>query len=307
MLQETIKQRQIRGVHDDLGGPRGPLRGRHGLQDFVHANRRSGGQAGSQRVVDEVQSVVLRSMQEFQIVLDRRGLGGPAPQLIERHAEPSGRVHMLDILVVEKRTWLPHQRVDDVAEIDGLLVFAVLPRHPVQTHSVVPQFQVILMHVHFDAQANVLAVHRVRIPFHANHAIGLDLHVERGACGVTCVRQRFENGSLLAKAGLTRRITTRDEVPHERHVGFPGIEVTTPSQPQGLVQRILEVTVRRFDISVLVRSATVNSMPLDSVVRQQVAVPARELLMVGQILDCCRQAVAADATRHATHEVQRVL
>jgi len=86
-----------------------------------------------------------------------------------------------------------------------------------------------------------------------------------------------------------------------------GLEIPTAPQPQGLVQGILEVPVRRLDIAILVGLADVDPVSFDTVVRQQVAIAAGEFPVVRQVIDRRRQAVAANPPGDSARQVKGVL
>lgn len=67
------------------------------------------------------------------------------------------------------------------------------------------------------------------------------------------------------------------------------------------------MSVRRLDIAILMGLADVDPMPLDSIVRQQIAIPGGELLIVRQVIDRRRQAVASNAFGYAARQMQGVL
>lgn len=307
MWEEGIELGQIGGVDDHVRRRGKWLWSGDQRQDRVDAQRLVGGQSHAEGVVDRVQAVVFRGVQELQILLDRRRLRRAAQQLIKGHAEAGRGVQMLDILVVQERAWLADQRIDDVAKVDRFLAAAELPGQAFDAGAAIPEFHVILLDAGLQTQADVLAAHRVGVAFQPNDAIGPDRHEVARAHAATLPRQGAKRGAFLAEWRLARGVSSSDELPHAGDVVLHGREVAAAAQPEGLIEPVLEVPVRRLDVAVLLRLADVDPMPVDAVVRQQIPVGDRELPPVRQVVDGRRQAVATNSTRHAAGQVQGVL
>jgi hypothetical protein len=119
---------------------------------------------------------VLGGVQEFQVLLDGRCFGRVAQELVVSHAKSRGGVHVVHVLIVDKRAWLPHQRVDHMTKVDRFFAAAELPRHTLDALILIPQFKMVLVNTHLHLQADVLAVYRIDILLHANDTVGLDRH-----------------------------------------------------------------------------------------------------------------------------------
>jgi hypothetical protein len=165
----------------------------------------------------------------------------------------------------------------------------------------------VLVNPHFHLQADVLAAHRVRVALHANHAVGADRHAERSTRRTTLCGQRPQHRAFFSELLLARRVAPSGQLTHKRHVILDVEEVAATAQPQRLVEGILEVAVRRLDVTVFMRLADVDAMAPHTVMCQQVAVLAGELLVVGEVVDRGRQAVATNANRHTACMMQGIL
>ena len=132
--------------------------GGHELQDLVGLDRLARGQTPSQDIVHQIETFVLGGMQNFQILFDGRCFRRVAQELVIRHAESRGGVHVVHVLIVDKRPWLPHQRVDHVAKVDRLLAAAKQSRHTLDALILIPKLKMVLVDTHDQFQADVLAV-----------------------------------------------------------------------------------------------------------------------------------------------------
>ena len=85
------------------------------------------------------------------------------------------------------------------------------------------------------------------------------------------------------------------------------VEAARAAQAQRLVERRLERIVARFDRAVLLRLARVAAARAHVVVLAQRGVAARELLLLGQVVEGGRQAVGSMLLGHAAQAPQRRL
>lgn len=251
------------------------------FQNVIGLDRPTLRQKTAQGVIDEFQSFVLGRVQQLEVLLDGRLLRRVPEQLIVGDAEMGRGVHVIDVLVVDERAWLADQRVDHVAEVDVLLAVAELSRHPLMAFVAIPQFQMVLVNADLDLQAHILAADGIGISLHADDAVGLHRHEDRSAGAPPLRRQRAESRDFLTKVFLARGVAAVDELTYEGQVVFRTGEVAAATKSQRLVQGILQVTMRRLHVSVLMRLADVDAMALDAIMREQVAVRRGELFVVG--------------------------
>jgi len=230
---------------------------------------------------------VLGGIQQLEILLDRRSFRRAGQQLIIGHAEPRGGVHVVHVFVIDERTGLADQGVDHVTKVDGFLAVAEQSWHPLEAVVLVPQLKMILVNADLHFQADVLAADRIRVPLHANHTIGLHRYRSRSARGTTLRWHGGEDGELLTKPFFSRSVEAADELTHEGHVVLRAGEVAASPQSQGLVECILDVTMQRLDITILMRLADVDAMAAETVMCEQVAVLCGELLIVREVVHRC--------------------
>jgi hypothetical protein len=186
---------------------------------------------------------VLGGVQQLEILLDRGSFRRVLDQLVIGHAESRRGIHVIHILVVDKRTRLADQRVDHVAKVDIFLAKAELSWHLLDAFIPVPQLQMILVNAYFKLQADILAADRVCVSLHADDAVGLDRYQDRSAGTATLRWQRAERGDFFTKPFFSWGVAPLDERAHEGQVVLHAGEVATSAKPQRLVQGILEVTM----------------------------------------------------------------
>jgi hypothetical protein len=174
---------------------------------------------------------------------DRGAFRHVAQQLIIGPAESRRGVHVIDVLVIDKRTGLADQGVDHVAKVDGFFAMAEQSRHPLDVFVAVPELQMVLMNAHLQSQADVLTAYRVRVSFHANHTIGFHRHWHRSARAATLRSQRAQHRAFLTEPFLSRGVASLDYLPHQCHVLNGAGKVTTAANSQRLVQCILQVAM----------------------------------------------------------------
>jgi hypothetical protein len=246
-------------------------------------------------------------MQNLEVLLDCGRFTLAFDQLVVGHAEPRAGVHVIHVFVVQEGPRLANQRIDHMAKVDGFFAVAEQPRHPLKTFVPVPQLEVILVNLHLHLQADILAAHRVSVAFDPQDAVRIHGQRHRRERTQTLRRQRVEGGNFFTKRSRPPCITPLDHLLEEGHEFLHIGEVPSATQTQRLVNGRFQVTMGRFDVTVLVRLPHVDAMALHTVMRQQGSILRRELLVARQIVDGGRQAVATDTAGNATRSVQRIL
>jgi hypothetical protein len=215
VLKQRIKRGKIGRLDRHRRGIGELLFGSDHLQYVGGADRLAGGQEPPQHVVDEIQPFVLGSVQQFEILLDGRTLGGALEQPVVGHPEPRGGVHVVNVLVVDERTRLADQRIDHVAKVDRFLAAAELPRQALDAIVLTPKLQMILVHPHLQSQADVFTAYRVHVSLHANDAVGLHRHEDRSAGRTAPRRHRAQGRDFQAKPFLPRSVASLGQLAHK--------------------------------------------------------------------------------------------
>lgn len=94
----------------------------------------------------------------------------------------------------------------------------------------------------------------------------------------------MQGGDFFTEQRFSRDIAPCCQLACERHEVVDAIEVTTSTQSQRLVKCILEMTVRRLNVPVLMRLANVYPMALETVVIQQFLILSGEFSVAGKVV-----------------------
>ncbi|MCS5618666.1 MAG: hypothetical protein NZ808_02310 [Myxococcota bacterium] len=266
VLKKRIERGKIGSFDIQFCRGRKLLFGDNDCQDVFGCDRFAGGQEPPQCIIDKIKSFVLGGVQQLEILLDGGSFRRVLDQLIIGHAESRGGVHVVDILVIDKRAGLADERIDDVPKVDGFLVGTELSRHSLDAFVSVPKLKMILVNTDFEFQADILAADRVRVAFHANDTIGAHCQGNRRARTAPLRRHGGKHFEFLTESFLSRCVPPKGQLSHEGHVIINTEEVAASPQSQRLVERIFEVTMRRFNVAVFMRLTNVDAVAFDAVV-----------------------------------------
>jgi len=305
--QQGIERRQVRRFHDDR------CRGRKfctGLRQRDHRIRCQGrvtGQEYSERVVDGGFAVVGRMVQDLQVILDAAPFVAAFAEAVVGEAEPRRREQIIAVGVVRERARLADQRVDHMPVVHCVPVAPHQPRQRVDQPVPVPDFDPVGEQPRFDRFADQPAVHRVGVAMNVDQAAGVDLARHLQTRRQRRVGQVPERRDFLGEAVGAACVPRRHDLLQERDVFLAAGERTAAAKQQRLIDRGLEVAMRRLRIAVLVRLPRVDPLTRHAVVRQQIAIPGLELAGRRQVVHGRGQRIAAVPTRHAAQFPQRIL
>ena len=141
------------------------------------------------------------------------------------------------------------------------------------------------------------------------HRVGVLLYLDRGplahAHTLTLqgfqapTRQRPQPRLLCRELRAAATIPPRHQRTHELPVFLPAREITTATQHQLLIQRLLETPMPLFAIAVLVPAVRIGRLGGDTVVSHQRLIARRVLLGIAFVIHRQRHAVRAMTLRHA--------
>jgi len=171
-----------------------------------------------------------------------------------------------------------------VAKVDRFLALAELTGHTLDTLILIPELEMVLVDTHFQLQADVLAADRIDIPLDANDTVRPDRHRHGSASASSSARQWVQGGGFFTERPFSGCIAPRGQLTHERQEVVDAVEVATFAEPQCLVKGVLEVTVRRLDVSVLMGLANVDPMALEAIVIEQITVRSGEFPVVRKVV-----------------------
>lgn len=246
-------------------------------------------------------------LQDPQILADTDGRRVFRAQPIVGLTKTAVGEQILTVAIILKRPRLAHQLIDDVPVVDRMLVTTHQTRQRVHTASGVPDFHTIGVQSGLHFFADQAAVDRVGVAVNVNHASRPHGDRQTQAAVQSLLGKRLQHGQLLQVTLPARRIALVQQVPQERQEIVLVGEIPTAAQLQRLVQRVLEVAMRRLGVAVLVGLSHVDSLPLQAVILQQGTVARLKLPFHRQIVDRRAQAVAPMTPRHTSQFPQRVL
>jgi hypothetical protein len=243
-VQQGIELRQIRRGHDDR------RRGRQRRARLGQGDHRHGGQRGRvreqdpQRIVDRHFAVMGGVLEDLQILLRAQPVIAAGAEPIVGEAEPGRRKQVVAIDVVGERARLPHQLVDDVPVVDGVLVATDQPRPRLHVAVGVPDLDAVGEQPGFDPFADQPAVDRIGVAMDVDQAAGVDAAADLQTTVEPGIGQLAEPGQLLGETVAPAGVAGRHHVPQEGRVLGAADEVAAAAQEQCLIDGGLEVPVR---------------------------------------------------------------
>ena len=95
------------------------------------------------------------------------------------------------------------------------------------------------------------------------------------------------------------RVPLVDQLHEKLLVLFAAGEVTVAAHEERLIDHRFQMAVRRFDIAILMRLASIGALRLDLVVVHQIAISPAKLALFREVVHRRAEAVAAMLARHA--------
>ena len=246
-------------------------------------------------------------MQNFQIFPGTVPLVAAGAEAVVSHAEPRRREQIVAVGIVRERARLADQRVNDVPVVDGVPVAAHQPRPRFHTPVREPHLDAVGIQPRFYPLTDQPAVHRIRVAVNVNQTAAVDATTHLQTRRQPRFGQVGQRPLFLGETILTPRVPRLPQILEELRVFLAAGEIAAAAEQQRLIDRGLEVPVRRLRIAVLVRLTHVDPLTRQAVVRQQVAIPRLEFPLLGVIVDGGGQGIAAVPSRHAAQFPQRIL
>lgn len=138
MDEQSVEIVEIGEFHVHRRRQRRGRRAAHGGQHGVGGERGFAGQQPAERVFHPILAVVLRGLEDPQIVFDRWQFAVFPAQLVVGLAKRQRGIQVLDVTVIAKRARLADQRVDHVPIIEQHLARAKLSRQTLDALPGVP-------------------------------------------------------------------------------------------------------------------------------------------------------------------------
>jgi hypothetical protein len=238
-------------------------------------------------------------------------LGGALGVLFDQQvicqAEATARKQITAIAIVRKSPRLAHQPIDDVPVIHPVLAAATQPWQPLQQALRVPYLQVLGVQPGLHPFPNQPAGHRVGVARDVDRAARIDPYPQPSTRLQPPRRQGSEHGQLLGQACLPTGIQLTEQVTHKRRIAVFTGKITAAPQQEGLIQSAFELPVALLGIAVLMATAGVDRLPLQTVVAQQCLVTLRERLPLLARWNGGGEPIGAVNLRHAAQLPQGIL
>ena len=181
------------------------------------------------------------------------------------------------------------------------------PFHRLLQHAAMPHFDQLGADPHLHPCADQPRRHRVGVLLDLDRAPLAHTHLLSLQRLQTPRRQAPQPRLLLLKLGRPRHIPPRHQGAHELHVLLAAAEVATATQPQRLVERVLEAPMPLLAIPVLVAAVRIGGLGRHAIMIRQRLVLRRITLWVAVVMDRQRHAVGAVTLGHSSQCPQRVL
>ena len=191
-------------------------------------------------------------VQELQITLGTEPIVGDA--------EPRRREQIVAVGVLGERARLANQRVDDVPIVHRVPVAAHQPRQRVDQPVRVPDLGAVGEQSRFDLFADQPTVHRIHVAVNVNQASRIDAAPHLQTRRQLRVGQVLERRDFLGEAVAAARVPRRHDLLEERDVLRAAGEFAAAAKQERLIDRGLEVPVRRLRVAVLVRLPRVDPL-----------------------------------------------
>jgi len=205
----------------------------------------------------------------------------------------------LSITILSKRSWLPHQPVDDVAVVHLALVAAPQPRQTLGELLRVPHFQVFGVQTHLHLFTNQSARNHVTVPLDMNHAALVDTTLQALIRFQAPRRQRSQDSHFLDKPLTSTGVEPRLQFVEKPRVRAAIGKVSAATEHQRLIHRFLEATMPLLDVAILVGVGCLYLLPHESVMFEQSPITLRELLVRSRVIHRQAHPIGPMPRRHA--------
>ena len=254
-----------------------------------------------QRVLHRVLAFAGRKSQDCQVFADRDLRAVGFTQHVISDSKVARGEHVLAILVVLECSRLTHQRIDHMAIVDRRSADSGQPWHPLNRVAVVRDIDPFGVDRHIDFLTDQPTRNGVAVATNLDRTAAANANAAKRFMEVDlAIGQRTELLQLHRKAVGSCQITFGNHPFNKRHVAIATFEATTAAKHQGLIDRVLDVAVGRFDVTVLVGATRVGLLRLDVVMLHQRLIPRRELLLRGVVVDRGAKRVGAMQLGHAS-------
>ena len=262
----------------------------------------------SQCIGHSVLAFVCRQFQNLYIHFVRDFLRMSGSQRVPRHAKTARRKHLFAILIAGEGTRFSYQRINDVAIIDGGLVFAHDSWHRLDQMTMMRHSNLFGTDAKIDELTDQPTWYRIRVGTHIDCAAATDASVLDDVVGVEhCIGQSLQMSKVIKKLLSTIIVGFFYQIFDEGDVGFPSFKVATAAQHQRLIDTILEMSVGGFHVAVFVGTARVRTFCFAVVITHECRISLSQFSPTGVISYGGSQRIAAMPFGYAAKVPERFL
>jgi hypothetical protein len=194
-----------------------------------------------------------------------------------------------------------------VTVVDAVFVLATQPFHPLHQLLCVPHLDLRHADPHLDFFATQPRRHRVGILLDLDRTHATDPHARAFQRLQACRRQRPQAGQLDGHFGDSTGVARRHLRAQPVLVRHAADKVPAATQQQCLLDRLLEVPVRRLHVAVFIAAVWVGRLRDQPVVRHERLVIRGELLRPAVVMDGQGHPVRAMTLGHRPQRPQGIL
>ena len=248
----------------------------------------------SQSIGHSVLTFVCRNLQNLHIHFVRDFLRMSGAQRVPCHAKTARRKHLFAIPIAGEGTRFSHQRINDVAIIDGRLVLADNSRYRLNQMTMMRHSNLFGTDAKIDELTDQPTRYGIRVGSHIDCAAATDASVLDDVVGVEhCVWQSLQMSKVIKKLLSTIGVGSFDQIFHEGDVGFSSFKVATAAQHQRLIDTILEMSVGGFHVAVFVGTTCVRAFCFAVVITHECRISLSQFSATGVISYGGSQRIAA--------------
>ena len=262
----------------------------------------------SQCIGHSVLAFVCCQFQNLYIHFVRDFLRMSGSQRVPCHAKTARRKHLFAISIAGEGTRFSHQRINDVAIIDGRLVLADNSRHRLDQMTMMRHSNLFGTDAKIDELTDQPTRYRIRVGTHIDCAAATDASVLDDVVGVEhCIGQSLQMSKVIKKLLSTIVVGSFDQIFHEGDVGCSSFKVATAAQHQRLIDTILEMSVGGFHVAVFVGTTCVRAFRFAVVITHEGRISRSQFSATGVISYGGSQRIAAMPFGYATKVPKRFL
>ena len=245
---------------------------------------------------------------KLHVLLVGHLLGVSRLQQVVSDPKLTGRKHLFTVSVVPERSRFTNQRINHMPIVDRLSVLPNQSRHGLHVVVLMAHDDVLRSNPHIDFRIDQPTRNRVGVSAHLDRAARANAEVAQHIVRVEpIVGQLVQRRLLFAETFAAIGVGLCDDLFDEGQVVIAAGEVATATQQQPLLDPVLDVSVRRFDIAVLVGTACVGSLRLTAVVLHERRVAIGVRLAAGVVFDGGTERIGTMPLRHTTEFPKRFL